>query len=103
FVRAGRNLAGNILPDYTGTGSSASLAGLAPVQGYGWSVFAGLRAEGVAWNYLEYEGRRAGYAVETEDLVGAGMAGASLQYGRLTTVLSFYHSTSYTRESERFI
>ena len=103
FVRVGENLPGNILPDYTGTGSSASLAGLAPVQGYGWSAFAGLSAEGIAWNYLEYEGRRAGYDVETEDLVGAAILGGSLQRGRFTTVMSFYHSTSYTRRSERFI
>lgn len=103
FVRIGHNLPGNILPHYAGTGSSASLAGLGPVDGSGWSLFAGLRADGIGWSYLESEGRRAGYNVETEDLVGAGIAGGSLQRGRFTTVMSFHHSTSYTRSSERFI
>lgn len=103
FARIGDNLPGNILPDYAGNGSSASLAGLGPVDGNGWSLFAGLSSDAIGWNYLEYEGRRAGYNVETEDLVGAGIIGGSLQRGRFTTVMSFYHSTSYTRSSNRFI
>jgi lipid A 3-O-deacylase len=103
FLRVGENVPGNLLPDYAGNGSSASLAGLQPIDVFGWSLFAGISAEGIGWNYLEYEGKRAGYAVETEDLVGAAIFGGSLQRGRFASVLSLHQGSSYTRSNERFI
>jgi lipid A 3-O-deacylase len=103
FMRVGQKVPNNLLPDYAGNGSSAALAGLQPVDGLGWSLFAGISAEGIGWNYLEYEGKRAGYAVETEDLVGAAILGGSVQRGRFATVLSLHQSSSYTRDNDRFI
>lgn len=103
FVRVGHNLDGNILPDYTGIGTPASLPGLVKRNVLGWSLYAGISAEGIAWSYVQSEGRKAGYALDNEDAVVAGIAGASLSYQQFMMSLSLQKSSSYSRSRDRYI
>jgi len=103
FVRVGQNLDGNILPDYTGIGTPASLPGLTRQNVLGWSLYAGISAEGIAWSYVQSEGRKAGYTLDNEDAVIAGIAGASLSYQQFMMSLSMQKSSSYSRNRDRYI
>lgn len=97
FVRLGRNLAQNVIPDYRSNGNDASLVGLAPGRGSGWEVFFGLEGR---YNAYAYTSHHAGpYDVGLRRLTAGAMVGASWSFALgPTVVFLLQHATSPLRK-----
>ena len=75
FIRIGKNLPGNILPDYAGIGGNAALPGVLTTKNYGWSVFAGLAAEYAAYSYIDANADA--YSFQQDPVVGTALLGVA--------------------------
>lgn len=97
FVRLGRNLAPNFIPDYRSNGNDAALVALAPGHGSGWELFAGLEGR---YNAYEYVSHHSGpYDVGLRRLTAGAMVGASWSFARgPTVVFLLQHATSPLRK-----
>lgn len=84
FIRLGRNLAHNFIPDYRSDGNAASLVGLAPGHGSGWEVFLGLEGR---YNAHDYTSHHAGpYNVGLRRVSGGTIVGASWSFSHGPTL-----------------
>ena len=97
FVRYGRNLAQNFIPDYRSNGNDASLVGLTPGHGSGWDVFLGLEGR---YNAYEDASHRSGpYHVGRRHVSGGAIAGASWSFAHgPTVVFLLQHAASPLRK-----
>jgi hypothetical protein len=98
FIRFGRNLPGNFIPDYAGIGSAGSLVGLFDNPGFGWEVFFGLAGQYVGYSYIEKKG--GDYDVEARDWVGTAVAGLGLRTNGFSFTMTVQNSTSPIRDSD---
>lgn len=94
FIRFGRNLPGNQLPEYAGLGSSASLPGLFLFRDVGWSLFAGVAAEATAWSYIAEHAP--GDSFDSKRFVAIGTLGAAAHTSRIHVSFTMRKSTSHT-------
>ena len=76
FWRMGYNLPGNFVPEYAGLATTIGLPGLLDIPGRGWSVFAGLLGEGIAYSYIEE--RSGDYTFKQRHFVGQANLGGSV-------------------------
>lgn len=101
FGALGQNLPGNLLPAYSVMGSAASLPGLETLQRPGWAVYGGLISRYVFWSYLESEGRRAGYQLQSSPAIHSAFVGTAVQgYGWLLS-LSIQKSSAIMERSDK--
>lgn len=98
FVRFGRNLPGNFIPDYAGIGTAGSLVGLFDHPGFGWEIFLGLTGQYVGYSYLEEKG--GDYHVKARDYIGTAITGLGLRTDRFSFTMTVQNSTSPIRDSE---
>ena len=96
FIRFGRNLPGNFIPDYAGLGTAGSLVGLFDNPGFGWEVFFGLSGQYVGYSYLEENAGR--YNIEARDAVGAVITGFGVRSGEFSFTMTVQTSTSPVRD-----
>ena len=96
FVRYGRNLAPNFIPDYRSNGNDASLVGMA-TSGSGWELFLGLQGRYNAYEYVHKHADR--YDVGLRHFSAGVMAGASwrFEHGPTLTLL-LQHASSPLRK-----
>lgn len=99
FLRYGRNLPGNLLPDYASIGSSVSLSGLFAHGGRGWAVFGGFAAEGVTYNYFDHNAD--GYRIEQSPVLGALIVGAEAYSPGFHIALSLRETTTAVKNARR--
>ncbi|ASK35920.1 hypothetical protein CEK62_16780 [Alcanivorax sp. N3-2A] len=98
FVRFGRNLPGNFIPDYAGIGTAGSLVGLFDNPGFGWEVFVGLSGQYVGYSYIERKGDD--YDVQARDYIGTAVAGFGLHTDGFSFTMTVQNSTSPIRDSD---
>lgn len=99
FMRYGRALPANLLPDYASIGSNASLSGLLVNKNYGWSVFAGFSGEYVGYNY--FDSNPDGYRTNQESFLGSLIVGASAHTPDFHVSLSLRETTSTIKNARR--
>ena len=97
FIRFGRNLPGNFIPDYAGLGTAGSLVGLFDNPGFGWEVFFGLSGQYVGYSYLEEHAGR--YDIEASDAIGAVITGFGVRSGEFSFTMTVQTSTSPVRDN----
>lgn len=97
FVRFGRNLPGNFIPDYAGIGTAGSLVGLFDRRGFGWELFLGLAGQYTGYSYIE---EHAGpYDIEARDFTGTAIGGFGLRNDGFSFTMTLQTSTSPLRDS----
>lgn len=97
FIRFGRNLPGNFLPDYAGVGTVGSLIGLFDQPGSGWEVFLGASGHYNAYSYIE--DKSGPYDVERRDFSGGVIAGFGVRTaGGFSATMTLQTSSSPLRE-----
>lgn len=99
FFRYGYNLPSNLLPDYAGIGSSIALPGLLANRNYGWSIFAGLAAQAVAYSYIEEKSD--GYSYEQDPFIGSVTIGGEMHTPDFHISLSLKQTTSHAQNARR--
>ena len=97
FIRFGRNLPGNFIPDYAGIGTAGSLVGLFDNPGFGWEVFLGAAGQYNGYSYIEEHAGR--YDIETRDFTGSLITGFGLRNSGFSFTLTLQTSTSPIRDS----
>lgn len=98
FIRFGRNLPGNFLPDYAGLGTVGSLVGLFDRPGFGWEVFLGASGQYNAYSYIEENSGL--YDLERRDLSGGVITGFSVRTaGGFSFSMTLQSSSSPLRDS----
>ncbi|SDW27482.1 lipid A deacylase LpxR family protein [Marinobacter mobilis] len=101
FVRAGRNLPGNLIPDYSGFGTAGSLVGVFDKPGFGWEVFVGASGQYIGYSYIvEHSGP---YHVDGRDTIAGLIVGGSVRWDRFATSLTLRGSTSPVRDSKKVL
>ena len=98
FWRMGHNLPGNFVPEYAGLSSTIGLPGLLDIPGRGWSIFAGLIGEGIAYNYIEDRG--SDYAFRQRHFIGGLSLGGSLHTESFQLALTL-RATSSQQETNK--
>lgn len=94
FLRVGRNLSGNQLPDHAGRGSAASLPGLFLFRDSGWSLFAGVATEATAWSYIAQHAPD--HSFDPKRFVGEATLGAAAHTARVHVSFTMRKTTSHT-------
>ncbi|MBA3979898.1 MAG: DUF2219 domain-containing protein [Alcanivorax sp.] len=98
FWRIGHNLPGNFVPEYAGLSSTIGLPGLLDIPGPGWSLFAGLSGEGIAYNYIEDRG--SDYAFRQRHFIGGLSLGGSVHTESFQFALTLRATTSPTETNK---
>jgi hypothetical protein len=99
FFRYGYNLPSNLLPDYAGIGSSVSLPGLLANKNYGWSIYAGLAAQAIAYSYIEDKSE--GYSHEQDHFIGSVTLGGEMHTPNFHISLSLKQTSSQAQNARR--
>lgn len=79
FVRFGRNLPDNFVPDYAGIGTVGSLIGLFDDPGWGWEMFLGLSGQYNGYSYIVTHSGP--YNVKARDGSGTVITGFGVRTG----------------------
>ncbi|MFT0138514.1 lipid A deacylase LpxR family protein [Alcanivoracaceae bacterium MT1] len=98
FIRFGRNLPGNFIPDYAGIGTAGSLVGLFDNPGFGWELFLGSSVQYNGYSYIERKG--GDYNIDKEDWTVTLIGGAGVRNDRFSFTMTLQHSTSPIRDSD---
>ncbi|WP_323772580.1 lipid A deacylase LpxR family protein [Alcanivorax sp.] len=98
FLRVGRNLPRNFIPDYAGIGTAGSLVGLFDGSGFGWEAFVASFGEYIGYSYLEHHAEE--YDVEARDGVLGLVVGGGVHWDRFSFTLTLQSSTSPLRSSD---
>lgn len=98
FIRFGRNLPRNFIPDYAGVGTAGSLVGLFDGNGFGWETFFGVSADYIGYSYLE---KNSGpYDVEVRRGVMGLITGTGFHNDNWSVTLTVQGSTSQLRHDD---
>lgn len=97
FLRFGRNLPRNFIPDYAGIGTAGSLVGLFDGHGFGWEAFVATFGEYIGYSYLEEHSGP--YQVETRDGILGLVIGGGVRWDRFSFTLTLQGSSSPLRDS----
>lgn len=101
FLRVGRNLPQNLIPDYSGFGTAGSLVGLLDGAGFGWEAFVGGSAQYIGYSYVvEHSGP---YDVDGREAIAGLVVGGGLHWDRFATSLTLRGSTSPVRDSKKLL
>ncbi|SFM32865.1 lipid A deacylase LpxR family protein [Marinobacter zhejiangensis] len=101
FLRVGRNLPKNLIPDYSGFGTAGSLVGLFDGAGFGWETFVGASGQYIGYSYVvEHSGP---YEVDGRDAIAELVIGGGVHWDRFATSLTLRGSTSPVRDSEKVL
>ncbi|MCH8542298.1 MAG: lipid A deacylase LpxR family protein [Alcanivorax sp.] len=92
FWRMGKHLPGNFVPEYAGMSTTIGLPGLLDATGTGWSIFAGLLGEGIAYNYIEKRG--GDYSFTQRHFVGHLSLGAAVHTEGFQAALTLRATTA---------
>ncbi|MCG8394871.1 MAG: lipid A deacylase LpxR family protein [Pseudomonadales bacterium] len=98
FLRFGRNLPRNFIPDYAGIGTAGSLVGLLEGEGFGWETFVASFGEYIGYSYLENHADE--YNVESRDGIIGLVVGGGVHWDNFSFTLTLQGSTSPLRNSD---
>ncbi|EKF74307.1 hypothetical protein A11A3_08910 [Alcanivorax hongdengensis A-11-3] len=98
FIRIGRNLPRNFIPDYAGIGTAGSLVGLFDGKGFGWESFLGASGQYLGYSYLDE--KSGPYDVRVRDGILTLVLGGGVHTDNFSFTMTLQSSSSPLRDSD---